>query len=183
MEILSFDQKKLLATFKRFFGDGYNTQSKEDRNTCMHIKAQKMCYLLKVAGVEIGDFSYSWNFRGPFSPGLLALLRSIDRTNVDVISSFYEQEEDQNKFLSGNEKKIDDLRIKLEIDKHREDTIEWIELLSSLTYISRSIFPGTDFNIVNQRLIQERLDYYNEAINYHAWNILNRMNLLTTTSL
>ena len=137
-----------------------------------------MCYLLKVAGVEIGDFNYSQNFKGPFSPGLLALLRSIDRKNEDI-AVFYAQTVNQDKFLSGNENKIDDIRKKLEIDKHQEDSIEWIELLGSLTYIIRSVYPGADFEIVNQRLIQENKKYSNRDINYQVWRILDIANFLT----
>lgn len=174
MATLSYDEKKIVTVFKRFFGNRYDTHIKES----VHIKTQMMCYLLKVAGVEIGNFNYSWNFRGPFSSGLLALLRSIDRKNKDV-AAFYEQTVNQDKLLSGNENKIDDIRKKLEIDKHQEDSTEWIELLGSLTYITRSVHPGADFEIINQRLIQENQKYSNRDVNYQAWEILDIANFLT----
>ncbi len=108
----------------------------------------------------------------------MALLRSIDRKNEDI-AVFYAQTVNQDKFLSGNENKIDDIRKKLEIDKHQEDSIEWIELLGSLTYITRSVYPGADFEIVNQRLIQENKKYSNRDINYQVWRILDIANFLT----
>ncbi len=55
MANLSYDEKKILTVFKHFFGNRYDTHIKES----VHIKTQMMCYLLKVAGVEIGDFNYS----------------------------------------------------------------------------------------------------------------------------
>ena len=97
MSKLNFDQKRILVAFERFLGSRYNTHAGENGNTCMHVETQKMCYLLKKAGVEIGDFSYSWNFKGPFSPGLLVLLRSIDRKDADV-AEFYENAEEKKGF-------------------------------------------------------------------------------------
>lgn len=181
MSALNFDQKRTLAAFERFFGSRYNTHAEKNGNTGMHVETQKMCYLLKMVGVEIGDFNYSWNFRGPFSPGLLVLLRSIDRRAADVME-FYESAEEKEKFLSGLETKIDDLREKLEIDKHLNQREQWVEILGSLTYLSRTVLPGADFEEVNKRLIQEKAEYCDIKLNNHAWNLLNSMNLLETTS-
>lgn len=181
MSALNFDQKKTLAAFERFFGSRYNTHAEENGNTSMHVETQKMCYLLKMAGVEIGDFNYSWNFRGPFSPGLLVLLRSIDRKEADV-TEFYENVEEKEKFLLGLKSKIDELREKLEIDKHLNQKEQWVEILGSLTYISRTVLPGADFEEVNKRLIQEKAEYCNKELNNHAWNVLNNMKLLEIAS-
>lgn len=181
MSALNFDQKKTLVAFERFFGSRYNTHAEENGNTCMHVEAQKMCYLLKMAGIEIGDFSYSWNFKGPFSPGLLVLLRSIDRKDADV-REFYENTEEKEKLLLGLEKKIDELREKLEIDEHIDQKEQWVEILGSLTYISRTVLPGANFGEVNERLLREKSEYSNTELNNHAWNLLNNMKLLEIAS-
>lgn len=178
MTTLSYDQKKTLVAYEHFYGNRYNTHSEEPNNTGMHVETQKMCYLLKVAGVEIGDFDYSWNFKGPFSPGLLALLRSMDRKNSDVLE-FYEKVSEKEKYLSGQVSRIDELREKLEINKHRRDYVQWVEILGSLTYISRVMLPGAAFEAVNQRLIQEKSEYSDNYVNRHAWNLLNEANLLS----
>lgn len=177
MLTLNYDQKKTLAAFERFFGSRYNTHAEENGNTSMHVETQKMCYLLKMAGIEIGDFSYSWNIKGPFSPGLLVLLRSIDRKDADV-KEFYENADEKKKYLSGLETRIDELRKKLEIDKYYEQKEQWVEILGSLTYISRTMLPGADFEKVNERLIQEKSIYCNIDMNRHAWDLLNSMDLL-----
>ncbi len=181
MSALNFDQKKTLAAFERFFGSRYNTHAEENGNTYMHVETQKMCYLLKIAGIEIGDFSYSWNFKGPFSPGLLVLLRSIDRKDTDV-TEFYANAKEKNRFLLGIESKIDELRENLEIDKHLEQKEYWVELLGSLTYISRTVLPGANFEEVNKRLTQEKSDYCDTDLNNHAWELLNNMKLLGIAS-
>ena len=177
MATLSFNQKKTLAAYERFYGNRYSTHSEEVNNTGMHVETQKMCYLLKVAGVEIGDFDYSWNFRGPFSLGLLALLRSIDRKESCVLE-FYEDVSNKEKYLLGQTKKIDELHEKLEIEEHQTQKLQWVEILGSLTYISRAMLPGATFEVVNRRLVQEKTEYCDESVNRHAWDILNEAKLV-----
>lgn len=181
MATLSFNQKKTLAAYERFYGNRYSTHSGEENNTRMHVETQKMCYLLKVAGVEIGDFDYSWNFKGPFSPGLLALLRSIDRKDTEVLD-FYERSSGKEQLLAGQSAKIDELREKLEIDTHQGSHEQWVEILGSLAYISRAMLPGATFEIVNQRLIQEKAVYCDENTNRHAWDLLEKADLLSVIS-
>lgn len=181
MSELNFDQKKTLAAFECFFGSRYNTNTGKKDNTSMHIETQKMCYLLKMAGIEIGDFDYSWNFRGPFSPGLLVLLRSIDRKATEV-TEFYENSEEKEKLLDGLKTKIYELQKNLEIDKHLDQKEQWVEVLGSLTYISRTVLPGSDFEEVNKRLIQEKAEYCNMDLNKQAWNLLKEMKLLEIAS-
>ena len=74
------------------------------------------------------------------------------------------------------------MREKLEIDKHLNQKEQWVEILGSLTYISRTVLPGADFEEVNKRLIQEKAEYCNKELNNHAWNILNNMKLLEIAS-
>lgn len=178
MATLSFDQKKTLAAYECFFGTRYSTHSEKTSNTGTHVETQKMCYLLKVAGIEIGDFDYSWNFKGPFSPGLLALLRSIDRKDAEV-SDFYEKASGKEQYLAGQLETIDELRKKLEIDVHQGQHVQWVEILGSLTYISRAMLPGAAFEAVNRRFIQEKAEYHDENTNRHAWELLEKANLLS----
>ena len=178
MLTLNFDQKKTLALYEYFFGNKYKVNSEENDNTTVHVETQKMCYLLKVCGIEIGDFNYTWNFKGPFSPGLLAMLRSMDR-NATGILNFYEQVSEKESFLLDHKSDINKLKDKLEIDLHQKDRMQWIEILGSLTYISRTMLPNADFEVANQRLIQEKPDYCDLKINEYAWNILNTANLLS----
>lgn len=179
MASLSYDQKKALIAYERFFGDKYDTQGRETGNTDEHIQAQKMCYLLKIAGIEIGDFDYSWNFKGPFSPGLLALLRSIDRKHQEV-TNFYEHASEQSWLLPEQKEMIDGLKDYLEISTHQTQRMQWVEILGSMAYISRTLLPGAGFETVNQKLMKEKPEYSDEQENMHAWNLLNNANLLST---
>lgn len=178
MAKLSFNQKKTLAAYETFFGSEYSATSNDGNNTELHVEVQKMCYLLKIAGIEIGDFNYSWNFRGPFSPGLLVLLRSIDRIGHQV-SDFYADSEEKEKVLSENAKKISEISKSLEIKENAENKTQWAEILGSIAYISRTVLPGESFEIVNKKFVQEKSEYNDVVKNQHAWDLLNRANLLS----
>lgn len=179
MTTLNYNQKKILTAYEIFFGSRYQTYPGAVNNTETHTATQEMCFLLKISGIEIGDFQYSWNLRGPFSPGLLALMRSMDR-NSEVVIDFYENETTKEEFSPDQVMKIDGLREILEIDEYRNQCVRWVEILGSLTYIARTMLPGSDFETVNQRFIQEKPEYSETSENQHAWNILNKARLLPT---
>lgn len=170
-----------MAAYEHFFGSRYNTHSEEEGNTAVHIETQKMCYLLKMTGIEIGDFGYSWNIRGPFSPGLLAMLRSIDRMD-EAVTDFYENKSSKATGFSEQLRKIDELRENLKISEHKEHNLEWVELLGSLTYISRTMFPGASFEVINRKLIHEKAEYCDEDLNRYAWGLLKNSGLLSAAA-
>ena len=177
----SYDQKLTLAAYEAFFGNQYETSTNKKIRTDRHVEMQKMCYLLKVAGVEIGMFEFSWNIKGPFSPGLLALLHTID-SNTAQLKEFYKNTLEKDNVLLEFKDTISDLRGKLEIDAHKADQLNWVELLGSLTYISRAMLPGAGFDVVNSRLVFEKSKYRNKSVNRHAWEILKKVNFLFEVS-
>lgn len=119
-------------------------------------------------------FDFSWNIKGPFSPGLLALLHSIDK-NDTLLHDFYQNTLEKDKLFSEELRNtISDLRDKLEIDTHKENQLNWVELLGSLTYISRAMLPGAGFDVVNKRLVLEKSKYRNVSNNRYAWEVLKK---------
>lgn len=181
MGVLNFNQKKTLAAYKCFYNSMYDTNTEKGNNTEMHILVQKMCYLLKVAGIQIGNFDFCWNVYGPFSPGLLSFLRSIDKHDPAVKDLYDKDDENLENFLSGQKESINDLRKQLKIDNHQNDQLKWLELLGSLTFISRTFLPGAPFEEVNKKLIYEKSAYNDENYNKEAWEILQNAKLLSTT--
>lgn len=185
MATLSFDQKRLLAAFECFVGKKYETpQTSGSNNTSMHVEAQKMCYLLKLIGIEIGDFNYSWNERGPFSPGLLALLRSID-SNHEEVDSFYSDSKEKDKYIWNVKSEIEELSNSLGMDKNSCNSVAWIEILGSLAYLSRTVLPGADFEYVSSYLKERKKEfytntpeYYNDEKNKEAWELLTAAGLI-----
>lgn len=171
---LDYDQKRFLAAFKKFYQIEYAT-NKGKNNTTMHVIAEKMCYLLKMYGLEIGDFYYSWNIRGPFSPGLLALLRVTDNEEC-CVKEFYANESELNEYIYDGDK-IEELRRELHIGDSKNFE-QWTELLGSLTYISRTMLPGASFEVVQEKLLQEKRDYSDCSKNQEAWNLLQGIKLI-----
>lgn len=58
MNPLSYIQKKTLVAYEMFFGNRYVPNKTSDNND-LHVETEKMCYLLKMAGVEIGDYGFT----------------------------------------------------------------------------------------------------------------------------
>ena len=185
MVVLSFDQKRLLAAFECFVGKKYETPyTLGGNNTSMHVEAQKMCYLLKLIGIEIGDFNYSWNDRGPFSPGLLVLLRSIDSCREEV-ELFYNDSEEKEKYIKNVKSEIEDLRKRLDMSENFCNSEQWIEILGSLAYLARTVLPGAGFEYVSSYLKKRKKnlytckpEYYNDEKNKKAWELLTAAGLI-----
>lgn len=55
---MTFDQKKFLEAYRRFYGEPYPTAAEDRRNA--HVKGQMMVYLLSQAGVNMGDYGFVW---------------------------------------------------------------------------------------------------------------------------
>lgn len=173
---LNYDQKLTLAAYQYFFGNHYAISS-GDSTTNNHVAAQKMCYLLKMAGIRIGDFEFTWNTKGPYSATYQALLRTLDRNQTEV-AEFYEKTFAECSVYHKKEEEIKKLRKKLEVDKHDSDYVKWVERLGSLAYIATTMLPGEDFSLINTRLIQKKDVFNNSKTNRHAWNLLKKANVI-----
>lgn len=112
----------------------------------------------------------------------MALLRSIDRSAPAVLE-FYEEDSEKGALLAKCRNKIDELREKLEIDTHQDNLLQWVELLGSLAYISRTMLPGENFEAVNKKIGQLKSEYYNRNMNYKAWELLNKAQLLSISTM
>lgn len=186
MAKLTFDERAILTAYRRFYGENYLAQ--EGTNTDTHIQAQKMCFLLSLRGVSIGDFGYSWNYHGPYSAGLQSQLRALDQ-HADLVSEFYDSYQDECVLFSdGNEASalfttkqrdlIDELSRSLKVLECGEDKRKWSELLGSITFLGRYVFPGADFNMVNRELQKRKPQYSDNNYNYSAWTLLENIGIL-----
>lgn len=174
MSSLNFDQKVILSLYMKFYKEKYPTHlTSQDDVTGTHINAQKMCYLLKLYGVSIGDFGFTWNFHGPFSPGLLALLRSLDEQTEEV-DNYYSNDylNQSDLFLDDENNKIDCLIELLELNDHADQLGMWMELLGSFAYLSNSVYPGEKYDVVLNELIKRKSKFNNIDDNSKAWETL-----------
>ena len=183
MNNLSYDQKLILLLYKLFYQTQYPTVLlKDEERTKTHINAQKLCFLLKLNGLDIGDFGYAWNFRGPYSPGLLVVLRSLD-ANIESVKDYYTSDEKLDKLLTDEEhKRVRTLIRDLLISKHRNDKSSWMELLGSIAFLSNSVLPGEDFDRIEEEL-HSRKDQFNDSENNRAaWDALSKAGILKTAN-
>ena len=184
MLALSYNQKAILNLYKRFYLEGYPSGIASDHTaTQTHINSQKMFYLLKMYGVNVGDFCFSWNYHGPFSPGLLATLRSLDLQKHNIEDYYSNSDSSDNEMLfSDDNNKIEKLIDLLELKHHLENLSNWMELLGSLVYISNSVFPYEDYTLVVRELKNRKDKFFCEEENANAWHVLEKAKLLKIPS-
>lgn len=178
MNGLTYDQKLILLLYESFFSKRYPFDASNDERTRVHINVEKMCYLLQLNGLDIGGFCYSWNKFGPFSPGLLAVLRSLDLKKQDA-DSFYESGKKISDYLSEaeNERIFSLIRV-LFFNNCCKDINKWMELLGSLAFLSNSVLPGEDFVRIHDEIVKRKKHFSDREENILAWNVLKQSGLL-----
>lgn len=186
MAKLTFDERALLTAYRRFYGEKY--PAKDGTNTDAHVQAQKMCFLLSLRGVNIGDFGYSWNYHGPYSAGLQSQLRALDQ-HADLVGEFYDSHLDESVFFSDSNEAgtlftvkqknlIDELSSSLKMPECGEEKRKWSELLGSITFLGSSVLPGADFTMINSELKKRKPQYNDNDYNYKAWTLLEKVGIL-----
>lgn len=198
MDSLSFTDREFLTLYKRFYGTRYpgdtSLPSSEDNISSMtppHVRGEKLCYILDLCQLSIGGYSYTWNYHGPYSPGLLAQLRELDGKQ-DEINSFYDQDlpdsiiftndrNPQSLFWADDQQRIDKLLDDLALPKDEREAGEKMELLGSLAYISLNVIPGAPYEEVVEELIARKPKYAAEGMAPKigvAWEAFQKLNPL-----
>lgn len=194
MPCLSFDDKVVLTLYKKFFGENYPGQQppvqggEPEDLTDKHVKAQKMCYLLDLAGIRVGGYTYSWNTYGSFSSGLQAQLRELDCKSAEAVDYYnknlsddilFAAEGDENIFMPKDRDTIMSLLTVLHIPQGNKEAREWVERLGSMAYISQNVFPYGRYEWVRDELVRRKSKYDQEDKNKEAWDILSEAKLLS----
>ena len=152
--MLNYTQKTILTAFEKFYGFKYSVNKEDIENNTIHNLCQSLCYLLKTLDIEVGEYDYTLNYNTPYSPGLLATLRKMDR-NEQEINEFYNNQEQDN-FLSEEKLNlIEKLKNNLNIKNHENDIIGWIKEKSTLTYYSIGKYPNADIYSLKQKYLEE----------------------------
>lgn len=161
-------EKRILVAFKAFFNENYLPSQ---INTDIHVKMHKMCYFLSRIDCDIINFGFVWNTFGPFSVALQEVLKSIDQ-KPEALQAFYRDcppeailDED---VLNG----IEFLRSGLQLNDHKGNQREWIELLGSLSFIAHSELPTSSFEYINLVLKGRKSHFESDTENRMAWDQL-----------
>lgn len=169
---LSYEDKKMLAVYKEFYGVEYEGDTKNPDNLKTHIKAQKMVYLLSSVGIYLGEFGFSWHTNGPYSVALQNDLKLLDQ-NRDHVDAFYRDE--VNRTLKNDEviciKKIK----KITVDKNPErfDVGLWLELLVSIFFVKKIVMPYESKEAINEEVAKRNSELMKNPHIKRAWDTLN----------
>ncbi len=114
----------LSAIYEKIYGCPFSYDSFEDRK-----KLQKAIYLLENMGVNVGDYSFSWDSYGPYSLGLDCEASQLDGiVSIAHTRTFSRFAEDSFKRLK-----------EIAETESGYDTSYWMECIASLHYL-RNVF-------------------------------------------
>lgn len=146
----------LKEIYKKIYNEPFIYDQLESR-----IKLQKAVYLLENMGVQVGDYSFSWNKYGPYSLGL-----DSDAKNCST------SDEKEVVFSSFAERSFEKVRSYIR-QKINYDCVHWVECISSLHYL-KNVFKYKENVLIRE--LQERKPYLdNGEANEKALSIIKEI--------
>lgn len=186
---LSYDERLFLAAYRSVTGTKYQPDGKEkenNRESASHVRGQVVGYFLS-ALLPLPGYCFNWNDHGPFSASFEHLLDDLDDKQA-LADQFYEKEEEEalkellpDCLKEPLQKAAYAVRLILETEKKEKgtyDTAYLLELLGSLTYLKRTVWPGGEFQTLNEELKYRRKKFHDDNLNERAWNCLKKTGLL-----
>lgn len=179
---LKFEEKRCLILYLEFFNRCYNLDDERKYDVSpnhsllvRHVEAQNIDFFLQSLGIH-SEYGYTWDWRGPYSPGFQLVLKSLDKKG-EAIPVFYntynrdrsrgwnnnysEQLQDLLKdyFYNNEIIKISKASFALEDILHQE---QGSEFLADIIYIGKTVMPGSDLPTileeVNRRGVNPSLE-------------------------
>ena len=181
-EKLSVQEEVILAIYHLLYGKAYDCSPKldADHKNPVHINAQKADFFFSQMMLPVGDYGFSWNYRGPYSAALQSELRILDE-KATLVSEYY-QDWDARKDV-----KLGEIFTQRQM-KRAKDAAEQVkeitsqekggELLGSLLYISTAVLPGYGFERVNEELQRRKEAFPDSEVNLRAWKSLEALHLV-----
>lgn len=142
-------QRLLYAIFNNVFSQEFDASSIDDR-----VMLQKAVFLMHELGVACGDYTFSWDCYGPFSPDLSDDMKRMVEDDIPV------------KFSKKAIQVMKRLREIFGIHSEYEKRY-WTEAIASLYYLKKYMYPtSTNDNVVLE--LENLKRYY---LNNHTENI------------
>lgn len=195
---LSYNEKLLLALYLELFNKPYDINSNmvygiygTNYNMLVrHVKMQNVCYLFQNLGINIENFSFSQNQYSPYSPGLEALLMDIDKKEDNIINFYEEYNKKRNKDHNNYKNQLQAL-LHDYLDKQQIDTVTKAcylleditsvsmgsEALCSMAYLYNSVYPKTDYEEINRRMIARNI-FIDDKLSYQMWKSLKILGIV-----
>lgn len=171
---LTFIEEVLLSLYLEYFDKEYDVSNDKLINIKRHPilerhnEMQNVLYIVKETAAYSEEYSFTWNWLCPYSPGLEIILNELDKKN-ESINSFYEEYNLRKSKYFNNYKD----QLKYLLSKYYSDScIEKIALSSfvfknifkrnngsqataQIIYVSKNVVPGEDLETVLD-ILQER---------------------------
>lgn len=144
----------LKAIYEKVYGSAFFYHNFDNRK-----KLQKAVYLLENMGVDVGDYSFSWDSYGPYSLGLDCEASQLDNAKVQNYS-FSQFAEDSFVRL----KKIVENRTKY-------DESSWMECIASMHYL-KNVFRIKEDDVIAE-LVRRKPYLSDDKANRAALTIVN----------
>lgn len=135
----------LKAIYKRIYTNTFAYSKFEDRK-----ELQKAIYLLENMGVDVGDYSFTWDSYGPYSLSLDCEASQIPDEAEDLQFQFSPFAEE----CFSRVKKIAE-------EKTSYDRTTWMECVASMYYL-KNIFRYADENLISE--LKKRKPYLKDDI-------------------
>lgn len=183
---LTFDEQTILILYAEFYRKLYTPLEKEDELSIRHGEVQSLIYLIQQLVKSHQDYSFSWNGHGPYSAGLEILLRNLDKK--EKLCTMFYKEYLPNCLFKNNPKMLEEYypRILVEVIEQaivvfdeilKDYDSDGCELLSSLLYFSKTVFPGWGFDVISKEL-QAITSKFDEPLIKKAWRCLGVLSLI-----
>lgn len=175
---LDFEERRCLALYLEFFNRCYNVDDERKYDVspthsllARHIEAQNIDYFLQALGIH-SEYGYTWDWRGPYSPGFQLVLNSLDKKE-EAIPEFYDSyNKDRSRGWNRNYRDqlqdlLQDFFYNSEITKISkasfvlEDILKeerGSEYLADIIYIGKTVLPGSDLPRILKELNRRKVN-------------------------
>ncbi len=148
----------LSSIFVNVFGRELDAGSLDDR-----VMLQKTVFFMHEFGVTCGDYNFSWDHYGPFSPDLSDDMKKKVEDDTPV------------RFSAKAEQVMEKLR---EIFNTKSEYLQryWVEAIASLYYLKKYMYPThTEEEIIEKLENMKRDSLGNDVENHRAMESLNKL--------
>lgn len=144
----------LKAIYEKVYGSSFTYTDFENRK-----KLQKAVYLLENMGVDVGDYSFSWDSYGPYSLSLDCEASQLDETKAQEFSF--------SSFAEDSFRRLKEIAEKCT----RYDASSWMECIASIHYL-KNVFRIKEENVIDE-LMRRKPHLSDDQANRDALSIVN----------
>lgn len=144
----------LKAIYEKVYSSSFSYDDFENRK-----KLQKAVYLLENMGVDVGDYSFSWDSYGPYSLGLDCEASQLDDAEVQDFSF--------SRFAEDSFKRLKDIAE----NRTKYDASSWMECIASMHYL-KNVFRIKEDDVIAE-LVRRKPHLSDDKANKDALAIVN----------